>query len=141
MQNFKKRYKSWEVSLVFTPDTPKTAADLPSGFQSALYREATEVEFIGTYFGVQVRAKFKVTPLTDETLMVNPNVCYNTDGGVYSHSRGFILKLEKSSSAVTITMQQGTSIDFGNNDHTFNSYVDSSTTFNVSYIRLKTDAY
>lgn len=134
--SFQKRYKSWYSSIVFTPDTPKTAADLPSGFQTAIY-QATEAEFIGTYYGVQVRAKFKLSPNSDETILANPVVCYNTDNGTYSHTRGFVLKLEKTSSTVTITMQQGTSIDFGNNDNTFNSYVDSTTTFNVSYIQLK----
>ena len=134
--SFQKRYQSWYSSIVFTPDVAKSTADLPSGFQAALY-QATEAEFIGTYWGVQVRAKFRLSPNSDETILANPVVCYNTDGGAYSHSRGFILKLEKSSSAVTITMQKGTSIDFGNNDNTFNSYVDSTTTFNVSYIQLK----
>ena len=134
--SFQKRYKSWYSSIVFTPDTPKTAADLPSGFQTAIY-QATESEFTGTYWGVQVRAKFRLSPNSDETILANPVVCYNTDNGTYSHSRGFILKLEKTSSTVTITMQQGTSIDFGNNDNTFNSYVDSTTTFDVSYIQLK----
>ena len=134
--SFQKRYQSWYSSIVFTPDVAKSTADLPSGFQAALY-QATEAEFTGTYWGVQVRAKFRLSPNSDETILANPVVCYNTDGGAYSHSRGFILKLEKSSSAVTITMQKGTSIDFGNNDNTFNSYVDSTTTFNVSYIQLK----
>lgn len=134
--SFQKRYKSWYSSIVFTPDTPKTATDLPSGFQAALY-QATEAEFTGTYWGVQVRAKFRLSPNSDETILANPVVCYNTDNGTYSHTRGFVLKLEKTSSTVTITMEQGTSIDFGNNDNTFNSYVDSTTTFNVSYIQLK----
>ena len=134
--SFQKRYQSWYSSIVFNPDVAKSTADLPSGFQAALY-QATEAEFTGTYGGVQVRAKFRLSPNSDETILTNPVVCYNTDNGTYSHTRGFILKLEKSSSAVTITMQQGTSIDFGNNDNTFNSYVDSTTTFNISYIQLK----
>lgn len=138
--SFQKRYKSWYSSIVFTPDTPKTAADLPSGFQAALY-QATEAEFTGTYFGVQVHAKFRLNPNSDETFLTNPVICYNTDNGTYSHTRGFILKLEKTSSTVTITMQQGTSIDFGNNDATVNSYVDSTTTFNVSYIQLKMTSF
>lgn len=137
---FMKRYQAWETSIVFTPDRPKTATDMPSGFLSALY-EAAEAEFTGTYYGVQVRAKFRLSPNSDETILANPVVCYNTDNGTYSHTRGFILKLEKTSSTVTVTMQQGTSIDFGNNDNTFNSYVDSTTTFNVSYIKLKMTAY
>ena len=134
--SFQKRYQSWYSSIVFTPDVAKSTADLPSGFQAALY-QATEAEFTGTYWGVQVRAKFRLSPNSDETILTNPVVCYNTDNGTYSHTRGFILKLEKSSSAVTITMQQGTSIDFENNNNTFNSYVDSTTTFNISYIQLK----
>lgn len=138
--SFQKRYQSWNSTITFTPDTPKTTADLPSGFQAALY-QATEAEFTGTYHGVQVQAKFRLSPNSDETLLANPVVCYNTDAGAYSHTRGFILKLEKTSSTVTITMQQGTSIDFGNNDATVNSYVDSTTTFDVSYIKLKMTAY
>lgn len=138
--SFQKRYQSWYSSITFTPDAAKSAADLPSGFQAALY-QATEAEFTGTYYGVQVRAKFKLNPNSDETILANPVVCYNTDSGAYSHTRGFILKLEKTSSTVTITMQQGTSIDFGNNDATVNSYVDSTTTFDVSYIKLKMTAY
>ena len=134
--SFQKRYQSWYSSIVFTPDVAKSTADLPSGFQAALY-QATEAEFTGTYGGVQVRAKFRLSPNSDETILTNPVVCYNTDNGTYSHTRGFILKLEKSSSAVTITMQRGTSIDFENNNNTFNSYVDSTTTFNISYIQLK----
>ena len=134
--SFQKRYKSWYSSIVFTPDTPKTAADLPSGFQTAIY-QATEAEFTGTYFGVQVCAKFKLSPNSDEIIVTNPVVCYNTNSGEYSHTRGFLLKLQKSSSEVILTMEQATSIDFGNNDNTFNSYVDSTTTFNVSYIKLK----
>ena len=138
--SFQKRYQSWYSSIVFTPDVAKSTADLPSGFQAALY-QATEAEFTGTYWGVQVRAKFRLSPNSDETILANPVVCYNTDNGTYSHTRGFVLKLEKTSSTVTITMQQGTSIDFGNNDNTFNSYVDSTTTFNVSYIQLKMTAF
>lgn len=138
--SFQKRYKSWYSSIVFTPDTPKTAADLPSGFQTAIY-QATEAEFTGTYFGVQVHAKFKLSPNSDETIITNPVVCYNTNSGAYSHTRGFILKLQKTSSDVILTMEQATSIDFGNNDNTFNSYVDSTTTFDVSYIKLKMTAY
>ena len=134
--SFQKRYQSWYSSIVFTPDVAKSTADLPSGFQAALY-QATEAEFTGSYFDVQVRAKFRLSPNSDETILANPVVCYNTDNGTYSHTRGFILKLEKSSSAVTITMQRGTSIDFENNNNTFNSYVDSTTTFNISYIQLK----
>lgn len=138
--SFQKRYQSWNSSIVFTPDTPKTAADLPSGFQTAIY-QATEAEFTGTYFGVQVHAKFKLSPNSDETIITNPVVCYNTNSGAYSHTRGFILKLQKTSSEVILTMEQATSIDFGNNDNTFNSYVDSTTTFNVSYIKLKMTAF
>ena len=138
--SFQKRYKSWYSSIVFTPDTPKTASDLPTGFQAAIY-QATEAEFTGTYFGVQVHAKFKLTPNSEETIITNPVVCYNTNSGAYSHTRGFILKLQKTSSEVILTMEQATSIDFGNNDNTFNSYVDSTTTFDVSYIKLKMTAY
>ena len=138
--SFQKRYQSWYSSIVFTPDVAKSTADLPSGFQAALY-QATEAEFTGSYFDVQVRAKFRLSPNSDETILANPVVCYNTDNGTYSHTRGFVLKLEKTSSTVTITMQRGTSIDFGNNDNTFNSYVDSTTTFNISYIQLKMTSF
>ena len=138
--SFQKRYQSWNSSIVFTPDTPKTAADLPTGFQTAIY-QATKAEFTGTYFGVQVCAKFKLSPNSDETIITNPVVCYNTNSGAYSHTRGFILKLQKTSSEIILTMEQATSIDFGNNDNTFNSYVDSTTTFNVSYIKLKMTAF